>query len=220
MNHIIQKTKDGSHTIYLPELDEHYHSTNGAIQEAQHVYIQTAYNYCAKQDLTVLEIGFGTGLNALLTAIEATQKQRKTYYVSIEKFPLKTIVYSTLNYPDILGLFANDIYHKITNAPWDTDAAITEFFTIRKCTSDLTQFPRIPQSDVIYFDAFAPNKQAEMWTSEIFSYLYAHTNEKGILSTYCAKGSVRRSLQNVGYRVERREGPPGKREILRAMKIQ
>ena len=220
MTHILQQTLDGSHTIYIPEMDEHYHSTNGAIQEALHIYINKAYNFSAAANPTVFEVGFGTGLNALLTANEAEKQKRKTAYISIEKYPVSKEEYSQLNYANLIGEQSAYLFNKIHEANWNEFVQISDYFYLKKLHADITDLPEIPFADVLYFDAFAPNKQASMWSSEIFQYLYEHTNENGVLTTYCAKGDVRRTLQSVGYRVERTDGPPGKREMLRGRKLQ
>ena len=219
MTHILQQTLDGSHTIYIPEMDEHYHSTNGAIQEARHIYISKAYLFLQISHPTVFEVGFGTGLNALLTALEAEKLQRKTPYVSIEKYPLDADEYSHLNYASLVGERAVVLFEKLHTAVWNSLVEISPWFSLRKLRADLTLLPEIPMADVIYFDAFAPNKQESMWSREIFAYLFEHTNNNGVLTTYCAKGDVRRTLQSVGYLVERTDGPPGKREMLRAVKL-
>ena len=219
MAHILQQTLDGSHTIYIPEMDEHYHSTNGAIQEALHIYIAKAYNFSQAAQPVVFEVGFGTGLNALLTALEAERLQRKTLYVSIEKYPLETNEWVQLNYPQLIGNEAVPLFSALHSAEWGREVAVSQFFILKKLHADLADFPEISMADVIYFDAFAPNKQASMWTAEIFSFVYSHTNPNGVLTTYCAKGDVRRTLQSVGYSVERTDGPPGKREMLRGIKV-
>ena len=218
MTHILQQTLDGSHTIYVPEMDEHYHSTNGALQEAFHIHIGKAYQYVAAQNPTVFEVGFGTGLNALLTAMEAARNHRKTTFISIEKYPLTQEEYLTLNYPELLGEDALPLFTAMHTCGWNELCQISEYFTLQKLHADLTTLPEIPNCDVIYFDAFAPNKQASMWTEEIFAHLFTHTNPQGVLTTYCAKGAVRRMLESVGYSVERTDGPKGKREIIRATK--
>jgi len=218
MTHILQQTLDGSHTIYIPEMDEHYHSTNGAVQEARHIYISKAYNFSQALQPVVFEVGFGTGLNTLLTALEAERLRRNTLYVSIEKYPIGDEEWQTLNYPQLIGNECDTLFSSLHATEWNKKLVISPFFTLWKIHADITEFPQIPKVDVIYFDAFAPNKQASMWTTEIFEYMFAHTNPNGVLTTYCAKGDVRRTLQAVGYHVERTDGPPGKREMLRGVK--
>lgn len=218
MNHILQETLDGSHTIYIPEMDEHYHSTNGAVREAKHIYISKAYNFSKVQNPIVFEVGFGTGLNALLTALEAENQQRKTIYFSIEKYPLEKDEYEQLNYAKLIGENAVALFEKLHGAEWNMLVEISPYFSLKKIRADLTELSEMPSVDVIYFDAFAPNKQSSMWTPKIFQLMFEHTNPGGTLTTYCAKGEVRRTLQSVGYSVERTDGPPGKREMLRAVK--
>ena len=218
MSHVIQQTLDGSHTIYVPELDEHYHSTNGAVQEARHIYISKAYSFSSVQNPVVFEVGFGTGLNALLTAIEAENSRRKTVYAAVEKYPVQQNEWSVLNYTQIIGQKSEQLFSALHQAEWGRIVEVSPYFSLLKIHADIADFPEIPMADVIYFDAFAPNKQASMWSQEIFSYLYGHTAPNGVLTTYCAKGDVRRMLQSVGYAVERTDGPPGKREMLRAQK--
>ena len=156
----------------------------------------------------------------MLTANEAEKQKRKTAYISIEKYPVSKEEYSQLNYANLIGEQSAYLFNKIHEANWNEFVQISDYFYLKKLHADITDLPEIPFADVLYFDAFAPNKQASMWSSEIFQYLYEHTNENGVLTTYCAKGDVRRTLQSVGYRVERTDGPPGKREMLRGRKLQ
>ncbi|MCQ2608786.1 MAG: tRNA (5-methylaminomethyl-2-thiouridine)(34)-methyltransferase MnmD [Bacteroidales bacterium] len=216
---IIQKTLDGSTTLYVYELDEHYHSTNGAIQEAQHIYIDKAYNFSAVQTPVVFEVGFGTGLNTLMTAIEAEKLKRVTRYISIEKYPLLSDEVSQLNYTSFFGKQSEQLFSDIHACEWNKECKISEYFYLTKMQADLTNLPEIPFVDVVYFDAFAPNKQESMWSEEIFKHLFSHMNVGGIMTTYCAQGKVRRMLQSVGFTVERTYGPIGKREMLRATRI-
>lgn len=218
MTHVLQQTLDGSHTIYIPEIDEHYHSTNGAIQEARHIYISKAYNFSNCTNPTVFEVGFGTGLNALLTALEAEKQQRKTTYISIEKYPIAEAEYSQLNFPYLIEENPIELFSKIQSASWNEFVEISPWFSLKKIHADLINLPEIPNVDVVYFDAFAPNKQASMWTEPVFQYLFNAINCNGVLTTYCAKGDVRRLLQKVGFLVERTDGPIGKREMIRATK--
>lgn len=216
-SHILQQTLDGSHTIYIPEMDEHYHSTNGAIQEARHVYISKAYHHSFASIPTVFEVGFGTGLNALLTAMEANRLRRRTNFVTIEKYPLSREEWALLNYPKLVNS-SPGLFEALHDAAWGTEVEISPFFYFKKICADMLDFPVIPLADVIYFDAFAPNKQSSLWSRDVFMFMYEHTRPNGILTTYCAKGEVRRTMQAVGYKVERIDGPPGKREMLRATK--
>ncbi len=210
----LQITADGSHTLFLPEMDEHYHSVNGAVQESQHVYINAAFNRCFKNIIHILEMGFGTGLNTLLTALEAEKRKIKVIYTTLEKYSLPSEIIQTLNYADING----DLFHQIHISEWGKLTEITPQFTLNKIQIDFNDFDYPGHYDVVYYDAFAPDKQAEVWSQELFNKLYSSMNWGGILTTYCAKGHVRRMMQQAGFQVERIPGPPGKREMLRAIK--
>ncbi|MDR0834092.1 MAG: tRNA (5-methylaminomethyl-2-thiouridine)(34)-methyltransferase MnmD [Candidatus Symbiothrix sp.] len=215
----LQLTTDGSHTLFLPELDEHYHSTNGAIREAQHVYIEAGFNQCPKDVIHVLELGFGTGLNALLTALESQQRQVKAVYTTLEKYPLPPDIVTQLNYNEI----ESNLFQQIHTAEWEKCVPLTDFFTLQKINTDFNDWvgaqnfvPLRESFDVVYYDAFAPGKQTEVWSQSLFDKIYAQLNPGGILTTYCAKGTIRRMMQAAGFLVERIPGPPGKREMLRA----
>jgi len=215
----LQTTSDGSHTLYVPEIDETYHSTHGAIQESSHIFIHTGLQQCKKQRLNILEIGFGTGLNAFLTAIEAEKSGQEIHYYALEKFPLPFEKALQLNYSHrISSNNTNVLFEKIHNAEWEIDVKITNHFILKKLQYDFTTYQPDTTYDVIYFDAFSPEKQSEMWTEEQFQKIYTACNQGAILTTYCAKGVVRRTLQAVGFKVERLPGPPGKREILRGIR--
>lgn len=214
----LQLTADGSHTLFIPEMDEHYHSVNGAIQESRHVFIEAGLQQTGGTEIRMLEIGFGTGLNALLTLLEAPGLGKTIHYVSVERYPLEKEIVRTLNYPQQLGPEAEPLFAALHEAPWNTPVRITPYFTLHKMEADSNDCQLPDAVDLIYFDAFAPDKQPEMWNQSIFDKLYGCTSTGGILTTYCAKGSVRRMMQAAGYTVERIPGPPGKREMLRARK--
>jgi len=211
-------TSDGSHTLYIPSLDEHYHSVNGAIQESLHVFVKTGLQHCDKDSVNLLEIGFGTGLNAFLTYLNAQDKHID--YTGIELYPLGTEIINKLNYTEKENTAQQKIYKDLHSAEWNKEVKISPGFSLTKREADfsLLDINFGKTFDLIYFDAFAPDKQPEMWTQDIFDFLYEITNPGGILTTYCAKGIVRRIMQHSGYTVERLPGPPGKREILRAVK--
>ncbi|WP_106831736.1 tRNA (5-methylaminomethyl-2-thiouridine)(34)-methyltransferase MnmD [Parabacteroides pacaensis] len=214
----LQITADGSHTLYIPEIEEHYHSINGAVQESRHVFINAGWKQISKEEIRILEIGFGTGLNAFLTLLETLDTTKKVTYSLIELYPLERNLIEALNYPEIICPDKQALFYALHDAPWNCLTPITSTFTVDKIkgNSNTCELPKA--IDLVYFDAFAPDKQPEMWNQEIFNKLYAHSNPKGILTTYCAKGSVRRMMQSAGYAVERIPGPPGKREMLRASK--
>lgn len=217
----IEKTADGSNTLYIREIDEHYHSVKGALTESEHIFINMGLRHSTVKNPHILEIGFGTGLNTFLTAIEAEISKRDIFYTSIEKFPLDMETIKQLHYPEIIAPEASSLLYSIHEAQWNSPQKINEYFTLEKIEGDFTDYDFRDGYDVIYFDAFSPEKQPEMWSQDLFNNLYAKLNQGGILTTYCAKGVVRRMLQSAGFIVERLPGPPeGKREILRATKKQ
>ena len=217
-------TDDGSHSLFVPHLNEHYHSTHGAIQESRHVYINAGFSACTHHKINVLEIGFGTGLNAFLTLLETEGTDTAVNYTSLEFYPLDIKTVEQLNYSRHLKDNTNDsIYLKLHTAHWNELIEITPNFSLHKIEVDFSNPDNLNTStlfDVIYFDAFGPDKQPEMWNQQVFDKLYAVCNANALIVTYCAKGSVRRMLQKAGFAVERLPGPPGKREILRGVKIQ
>lgn len=213
-------TEDGSHTIYLPEMDEHYHSTHGAIQESMHIYINEGLLQLSKEQVSILEIGFGTGLNAFLTYALGDAKKIAIKYLSIEKYPLNETEYQSLNYSENIFPQHGEIFEKMHRAKWDSVVEISPQFSLHKVNADLLtfEFEALPQFDLVYYDAFAPGKQAEMWTDEIIRKVASTVKKDGILVTYCAKGSVRRAFSAAGFQMERIPGPIGKKEILRGKK--
>lgn len=215
----LEITSDGSHTLFVPELDEHYHSVNGAIQESTHVFIKTGLRHCAEKRINIFEVGFGTGLNAYLTLLDILGTDKEVHYTSIEAYPVDLELVSRLNYTEQLGE-TSELYLALHHAEWNTEKQITSNFYLRKIEADFTEFDflQLNSVDVIYFDAFAPDKQNEMWSQDLFNALYSIMNKGGIFVTYCAKGVIRRMLQQSGFTVERLPGPPGKREMLRATK--
>lgn len=222
MNDIdIELTADGSHTLFVHALNEHYHSTNGALKESEHVFIDAGLRYCKKSNLKVLEIGFGTGLNAFLTLLDILQSERKVSYLAIEANPLPYHIVERLNYPKMIGDIDSGLFHKLHMAKWGIDVGIRPEFSLTKIKADLTQFDfnAVENVDLVYFDAFAPDKQPDMWKQYLFDNLFSRMNDNGVLVTYCAKGEVRRSMQRAGFTVYRLPGPPGKREMLRAVKL-
>lgn len=213
-------TSDGSHTLYLPGMDEQYHSVHGAITESKHVFIQNGYVAHTKENPFVFEIGFGTGLNALLTALSANEQKRPTTFYTIEKFPLDKDISDKLNYGNLISEEAEKILNTIHSCEWESLVPITNFFSLKKIKADLVNDPleNLPEMDIIYFDAFGPDKQPDMWQKEIFKKIYSVTATNGMLVTYSAKGAVRRSLATCGFEMERLPGPPGKFQMLRGIK--
>jgi tRNA U34 5-methylaminomethyl-2-thiouridine-forming methyltransferase MnmC len=216
----VRVTQDGSSTVYLKELDEHYHSTFGAVQESLHVFVGAGMGAVTNKEVTILEVGFGTGLNCLLTFIAGQESRRQIRYVALEKYPLSMQVVDQLGY----NLFCPDsnaqLFSLLHAAPWNADVIVNAQFVLHKIEKDLLEIvpAELPLADLVYFDAFSPEKQPEIWQESIFGMLFERMKTNGVLVTYCAKGVVRRTLQSVGFQVERIPGPPGKREMIRARK--
>ena len=215
----IQLTADGTPTLFVPELDEHYHSVNGAAQESRHIFLEAGLKHVARPRVRILEIGFGTGLTALLT-LQETEKRTglSVEYYSIERYPLDADITSRLNYGTLLWPDEPQWFPRLHEAAWNQPVQLTPSFTLYKIEGDATSCPLPDAIDLIYFDAFAPDKQPELWTPKVFQRIARHTTDGGTFVTYCAKGEVRRRLQAAGFRMERLPGPPGKRHILRGTK--
>ncbi|ANE51213.1 tRNA (5-methylaminomethyl-2-thiouridine)(34)-methyltransferase MnmD [Flavisolibacter tropicus] len=213
-------TRDGSSTIAIPEMKVMYHSIHGAIQESRHVYIQAGLQYAlvhfSDTPLRVFEMGFGSGLNTLLTAIVAEKEQRSIYYTSVEAFPVTAAEVSVLNYGEALK--GQPLFEQLHQAAWSQPVSIHPYFTLQKEPVALDRFSIDQPAHVIYYDAFAPAAQPELWTKDVFEKLYGMLVRNGILVTYCSKSDVRRAMQAAGFTVSKLPGPRGKREMLRAMK--
>ncbi len=223
MNIQIAITEDGSHTLYNKTLGEHYHSTYGAIQESQHIFIQAGLNALENKSdsINILEIGFGTGLNALLTYQEAKSKDYKINYIAIEPILLDKSIYLQLNYADLLNnKDLQDIFIKMHEIPCNVPYFISEIFILNKIKEELQEIELTENSfDLVYFDAFSPEIQPELWEPKIFEAIYASMKNNAILTTYSAKGAVKRALKSAGFEVENLAGPIGKRQITRAKKL-
>ncbi len=215
----VQITSDGSHTLFVPAIDETYHSTHGAIQESMHIFIEAGLRQCTKTEIKILEIGFGTGLNAFLTLLESQRQNIKIHYTTLELYPVDVEKAIKLNYPDNLSMESSALFEKLHTSEWNNEVQINPNFVLKKIKTDFTHFDFDSKFDVVYFDAFSPEKQPEMWTKEQFDKVFASCEQKAILTTYCAKGEVRRAMKAAGFMVERLPGPIGKREILRSRKI-
>ena len=211
------ETEDGSHTLYNARLDEHYHSQHGSLQESKHVFIRNGLEHKAKMSnsLVVLEIGFGTGLNALLTVLNS--KDLDIHYTGLEPFPVDQHILDQLNYA-ALEEGSLELFNKIHQAEWESAQEVNSGFHLFKSKSTIQDLESQEKFDLVFFDAFAPRPQPEMWTLKVFKKVHALMNDKAILVTYCAKGEVRRTMMEAGFTCERLEGPPGKREMLRATK--
>ena len=217
----LEITSDGSHTLFVRELNEHYHSTFGAVQESMHVFIQSGFDEIDKTivPVNILEMGFGTGLNALLTLINSEKNSRQVHYTGVEKFPLSDGIIEQLNYPQILNPSFVKIFRSLHNSGWNQEIKITADFTLFKINKDLQDLIFNPDTfDLVYYDAFGPKVQPELWTDQIFQKITNAMKPGGILVTYSVKGSVRRALKSTGFEVKKLPGPPGKREITRATK--
>jgi tRNA U34 5-methylaminomethyl-2-thiouridine-forming methyltransferase MnmC len=214
----LRVSEDGSSTLYRADLDEHYHSFHGALQESMHVFIEAGLKKVAhKSVLNVLEVGFGTGLNALLTLIHLPD--RLIHYHALEMYPVARDLAAAINYPQLLG--GEEVLRSFTSmhtSAWEEEIAIQGQFFLTKREVDLCEYHSDTHYDLVYFDAFAPDKQPELWTGPIFNKIFGMMAKEGVLTTYSAKGSVRRSMQDAGFVVERIPGPPGKRQMLRAFK--
>ncbi len=217
-------TEDGSHSIYLKELNETYHSRHGAIQESRHVFLKNGLMHYVqstqKKYIHIFEIGLGSGLNVLLTSIEAKKLKYFIHYTAIEPFPIPPSIYNQLNYHSIL---MNDNSGKtlktMHEAKTDIEIQVNEFFILHKKHKSFEECDTIEKRyDIIYYDAFAPNKQPAIWEVNLLAKAYDMLMLNGMLVTYCSQGNFKRNLRNLGFRVETLKGPPGKKEMVRAIK--
>jgi tRNA U34 5-methylaminomethyl-2-thiouridine-forming methyltransferase MnmC len=215
----IIKTLDGSTTIHLKEWDECYHSKHGAIQEAKHVFIKNGLSLFESNPVSILEIGFGTGLNAFITFLEGVQKQQKINYVGVEAYPVEAKEVLEMNYVSELEADAfKDIFAKMHEGEWNVKIDISTDFSLTKRKQFFDEINDFEIFDLIYFDAFGYRVQPELWSTEIFQKMYDSLKPNGVLVTYAARGVVKRSMIAVGFTVEKLAGPPGKREMFRAFK--
>ncbi len=215
----IIRTSDGSDTLYVPEINEYYHSVHGAIQESRFIFINYGLNFCKTRSVRIFEAGFGTGLNALLTAEVSVRNNRKIVYTAIEKYPLQDNIINSLNYKEFVSENCKYIFDGIHSCRWNMPEKLTRNFTLAKIEGDLLTHKIEGTFDLIYFDAFGPDKQPELWTHEVFKRIADMTSTNGVLVTYSVKGEVKRALTENGFRVTLLPGPPGKRQILRAVKF-
>lgn len=213
-------TGDSSHTLYLSEIDECYHSFNGAVTESVHVFIHAGYNYLNNETLNIFEVGFGTGLNALLTLLECRKQKRKVNYYANELFPLEVNLIQKLNFEHTLFLNReiSSRFYLMHHCEWEKDIEIEHNFKLHKIKGSILNIEIPEDINLVYFDAFSPQKQPEMWTNLVFRKLFEKMTPSSVLTTYCAKGEVKRALKSAGFIVENLPGPPGKREMIRAIK--
>jgi tRNA U34 5-methylaminomethyl-2-thiouridine-forming methyltransferase MnmC len=215
-------TADGSHTVHIPERQVTFHSMHGAIQESRHVFVEAGFHYAIRQkkSLKIFEMGFGTGLNALLTLMEAGKNEIQVSYHTIDAYPLDTMITSVLNYPQILGnVGLEKIFHQMHHATFGEEIHITEYFSFKKYMDKLETHHTTEQYDIIYFDAFSPSEQPDLWREVIFQKLISMLYPGGFLVTYCSKSIVRKAMMSAGFLVTKITGPWGKREMVRAFKV-
>lgn len=220
MKREIVETGDGSKTIRIVDLDENYHSSHGALQEALHVFIKNGLlEFKEKSQISIFEMGFGTGLNTFLSAIKSSELKLKIEYSGVEAFPISEDEIIALEYAQLVGDENVELYKKIHSSSWEEMNEISAFFTLKKIKNHLQNLELEKESfDIIYYDAFGPRVQDEMWSVELFQKMYDSLKVGGFLVTYCAKGQVKRNMKEVGFTIEPLPGPPGKREMTRAWK--
>ena len=214
-------TRDGSHSLLNEQLNETYHSVHGALQESNHVFIQHGLDFVSnkKSSISILEVGFGTGLNALLTLQQAISNNLIVHYTTLEAYPVEEEIWAELNYTSTAESKA--WFEKLHHAEWDTWVDLSTNFQLRKLKTTLQQVSlEQDHYDLVYFDAFAPNKQPELWELPILTKVANAIKTQGMFVTYCAKGQLKRDLQSAGLKVETLQGPPGKREMVRAIKTE
>jgi len=213
-------SKDGSTTLWAPDFDEHYHSLHGAVTESLHVFIESGLKPALERTegaIHIFEMGFGTGLNALLTYFH--RGDREIYYKGIEKYPLMKEAYQALNFGEQMEEDqAQELLMAMHEVDWNAWVELKEGFQLHKVRGDLLDFEAESAFDLIYFDAFAPTSQGHLWTQEVMDKLYKFCRPGAVMTTYSAKGDVRRAMQAAGFEVEKIQGPPGKREMLRAFR--
>lgn len=225
--HQVISTEDGSTTLYVPGLNEHYHSVHGAIQESRHIFIRAGMDYflekyperiTAGRPLSILEAGFGTGLNAWLTLLRSDELQLPVCYHSLEKYPLEESEIEALNYPEQIPSADHNAFYALHRCEWGKEQQLTPRFRFCKYREDFRNMDFPAQFDLVYFDAFNPDVQPHLWTVEVFERFYKALRPGGLLVTYCVKGIVKQALRQTGFSLKRLPGPPGKREMLRATK--
>ncbi|MFZ4786380.1 MAG: tRNA (5-methylaminomethyl-2-thiouridine)(34)-methyltransferase MnmD [Flavobacteriales bacterium] len=216
-------TGDGSHSLYNEELNETYHSRHGALRESRYVFIDQGLALVDPftDPIRILEVGFGTGMNAVLTANFASEHHRHIQFSTLETLPLDTSITDQINVAKTIGENNSELFKALHAAPWEQLTSIEPYFSIHKRETSLQNAElEAAYYDIIFYDAFGPQAQPEMWTRELFEKLYASLKPEGIFVTYCAKGQVRRDLQDIGFSMTRLPGPPGKREMLRGLKAE
>ena len=220
MKREIIQTSDGSTTIHIQEWDECYHSKHGAIQEAKHVFIKNGLSLFENKAISILEIGFGTGLNAFISFLEAQKMNQSVDYVGVEAYPVSAEEVLSMNYIEELNAGAQKaIFDKMHESSWGEKIILSDDFRLTKRKQYFADIDDLDQFDLIYFDAFGYRVQPELWSTAIFKKMYDALKTGGVLVTYAARGVVKRSMIEVGFTVEKLAGPPGKREMFRARKL-
>ena len=217
---LLQTTADGSHTLYLPAMDEHYHSINGAIGESEHIFVNAGLRSLTRREIRILEIGFGTGLNAFLTLREVMANlDWRIVYFAVELYPLPFELATRVNYAGLAWPEGESLFLDLHRAEWGKPTQITDRFVLHKIGGDANRVFLPDGIDLVYMDAFAPEKQPEMWNAALYRRLVDAMVPGATLVTYCSKGDVRRGLRDAGLFMERLPGPPGKRHILRGKRL-
>ena len=212
-------TSDGSKTLQIPEWNEQYHSTHGAVAEAKHVYIKNGLDFIQSKEISIFEMGFGTGLNAFLTYLNGLENKRVINYYAIEKEPLPFELVTQLDYAKSLSAVTEkSTFFKLHTCPWEVVTEISTYFRLFKIHDTFEHYSFHTTFDLVYYDAFGFRVQPELWQKEVFEKLVKLINIGGVLVTYCAKGDVKRILKTLGMHVESLVGPPGKREMIRAIR--
>lgn len=214
----IIKTLDNTDTLYSEHFKEHYHSVNGAIEESLHVFINAGLRACNKNTIHIFEVGFGTGLNAYLTLLDSITISKTIFYTAVELYPLDKEIVSKLNYSELLGINKSDLFQKLHSCNWEKQVKISNTFYLRKLDADFNKIELNTTYDLIFFDAFSPEVQPELWSLKNFQKLYNALNTNGILTTYSSKGFVKQNLREAGFIVKRLAGPKGKRHMVKAFK--
>lgn len=218
MKKYLVTTADGSSSIYIPDMDEHYHSSNGAIQEALHVFLEHGIKQTENKELNIFELGFGTGLNALISFIDSS-KTRKIKYHSIEAYPVDNELIQGINYCSLLGEGYQESFELIHSTEWNVEFSITPYFSLKKIHSKIENYSlENDLYDLVFYDAFGPRAQSEMWELDVLQKMYDGLKANGRLVTYCAQGQFKRNLKALGFEVLSFPGPPGKREMTVGVK--
>ena len=216
------QTEDSSHTLYSERFKATYHSTRGAISESKHVFIQNGLQYVHEQfqakEIAILEVGFGTGLNAFMTYLYSKENDLKINYHSIEAYPVQLAAVSQLNYTNEFSEQDKIVFNQMHQQEWNREGQVSNSFTLTKHLCLVEEFNSQQKFDIIYFDAFSPSEQPELWTEQMFKKMYDLLNENGVLVTYCAQGQMKRNMKQVGFKNQSLPGALGKREMTRGLK--